>query len=67
MKSKLDFVAFLQQISNQMQKSAAETNLSTDAFLGGLAAWLKDSEETGPTNFDWDFAAELIRAGIYYE
>ncbi len=67
MNTKSEFVAYLRSISDEMEKSAAETNPTTEGFLDGLARWLEDSKEIGPENFNWEFASNLIRAGVYYE
>jgi hypothetical protein len=67
MNTKEDFIVYLRMAAIEMDKSSAETNSTTQGFLDGLARWLEDSKETGPENFNWEFASNIIRAGIYYE
>jgi hypothetical protein len=67
MKTKTEFIAYLRSISIEMEKSVAETNKTTESFLDGLASWLEESNQSHPENFNWEFASNLIHAGVYYE
>jgi hypothetical protein len=63
----MEFVDFLKSISTEMSKTNSETNPTTEGFLEALSAWLEDTTENEPKDFDWQFASQLIRAGIFYE
>lgn len=61
------FVAYLGAMRSQLQSGGESwENIKLDDFLEAMAAWAHDWQEPCDLN-PWKHAANLLRAGAFYE
>jgi len=74
-KSKEDFISFINQLSNDNQVNNNEwENKDIFSYLEGVSAWVEDMDGyyknmklDAPTYIDWEFIATLFYVGKIYE
>lgn len=74
-KSKEDFISFINQLSNDNQINSNEwENKDIFSYLEGVSAWVEDMDGyyknmklEAPTDIDWKFIATLFYVGKIYE
>ncbi|TGK92234.1 DUF7660 family protein [Leptospira bourretii] len=72
---KEEFILFLKKLIQDLNEKPSDwENLTLEAYLSSVAAWINEMEgyylnnkKKIPNNIDWEFIKTIFLAGKYYE